>query len=93
MSGAMIEFPTKGTSGRGYFAVPASGRGPGVIVLQEWWGLVDHIKTVAGRTVDFTICDGADHASFNDTRAEVYDEVHAATCWSRMLAFYQTHVR
>ena len=31
----------------GYLAVPASGSGPGVVVLQEWWGLVDHIKQVA----------------------------------------------
>jgi len=33
----------------GYLAVPASGSGMGVIVLQEWWGLVPHIKTVADR--------------------------------------------
>lgn len=35
--------------GRGYLALPASGRGPGVVVLQEWWGLVDHIRDVADR--------------------------------------------
>ena len=35
--------------GLGYLAMPASGQGPGVIVLQEWWGLVPHIKAVAGR--------------------------------------------
>ena len=35
--------------GLGYLAVPASGSGPGVIVLQEWWGLVPHIKAVADR--------------------------------------------
>ncbi|MGG6296181.1 dienelactone hydrolase family protein [Leptolyngbya sp. AN02str] len=33
----------------GYLATPASGTGPGVIVLQEWWGLVPHIKDVADR--------------------------------------------
>lgn len=33
----------------GYLATPASGSGPGVIVLQEWWGLVPHIKSVADR--------------------------------------------
>ncbi|GAB4145244.1 MAG: dienelactone hydrolase family protein [Cyanobacteria bacterium J069] len=33
----------------GYLALPAAGSGPGVIVLQEWWGLVPHIKTVADR--------------------------------------------
>lgn len=33
----------------GYLALPASGSGQGVIVLQEWWGLVPHIKEVADR--------------------------------------------
>jgi carboxymethylenebutenolidase len=33
----------------GYLALPPSGSGPGVVVLQEWWGLVPHIKTVADR--------------------------------------------
>lgn len=33
----------------GYLAIPEAGSGAGVIVLQEWWGLVPHIKTVADR--------------------------------------------
>ena len=226
MSGSMVEFPSNGKTGNGYLAVPASGSGPGVIVLQEWWGLVDHIKEVAdrfaaegfvalapdlyhgqsatspddagklmmaldigrvekdlrgaidallardevtsahvgtvgfcmggqlslyaacenasvgacvvfygihpnvkpnlstleapvlgffaekdefvppaaarqleadlkaaGKTADITIFEGADHAFFNDTRVEAYDATHAATCWSRTLAFYREHVR
>ena len=32
-----------------YLALPASGRGPGVVVIQEWWGLVDHIRDVCDR--------------------------------------------
>jgi carboxymethylenebutenolidase len=36
-------------SGHGYLATPASGRGPGVIVIQEWWGLDDHIADVTDR--------------------------------------------
>lgn len=32
----------------GYLMRPAAGK-PGVIVLQEWWGLVPHIKDIAGR--------------------------------------------
>jgi len=36
-------------AGLGYLAVPASGSGAGVIVLQEWWGLVPHIKDIADR--------------------------------------------
>lgn len=44
--GRMVEF---GDGGSGYLATPASGSGPGVIVIQEWWGLVDHVKDVADR--------------------------------------------
>lgn len=47
--GDMIEFASNGGSARGYLALPASGRGPGVLVLQEWWGLVPQIKGVCDR--------------------------------------------
>ena len=47
--GKMVEFPTNGKTGSGYLATPQSGGGPGVIVIQEWWGLVDHIKDLAER--------------------------------------------
>lgn len=30
-------------------STPASGSGPGVIVIQEWWGLVPHIESVCDR--------------------------------------------
>jgi carboxymethylenebutenolidase len=49
MSGNMITFPSNGSNAQGYLAVPPSGKGPGVIVIQEWWGLVDHIKDVCDR--------------------------------------------
>jgi carboxymethylenebutenolidase len=49
MAGQMVEFPSNGQRCTGYLAVPASGSGPGVIVLQEWWGLVPHIKSVCDR--------------------------------------------
>ncbi len=47
--GEMVSFTSNGTSAQGYLAIPASGRGRGVIVIQEWWGLVPHIKDVADR--------------------------------------------
>ena len=49
MAGTMVDFPTNGHTTHGYLATPASGKGPGVIVIQEWWGLVPHIKNVADR--------------------------------------------
>lgn len=45
----MIEFRANGRTAAGYLSLPASGRGPGIIVIQEWWGLVGHIKAVADR--------------------------------------------
>jgi carboxymethylenebutenolidase len=47
--GEMVSFPSNGDTCDGYLAVPESGSGPGVIVIQEWWGLVDHIKDLADR--------------------------------------------
>jgi carboxymethylenebutenolidase len=49
MAGTMVQFPANGGTTSGYLATPASGQGPGVIVLQEWWGLVGHIKAVCDR--------------------------------------------
>src|ERR1700730_13463298 len=47
--GGMIEFPGGGHGDRGYLATPPSGSGPGVVVVQEWWGLVPHITHVCDR--------------------------------------------
>jgi carboxymethylenebutenolidase len=49
--GEIIEFPSNGNSARGYIAVPAKAleSGAGIIVLQEWWGLVDQITRTCDR--------------------------------------------
>lgn len=44
-----VSFPSKGQTAHGYLALPDDGNGPGVIVIQEWWGLTDHIRDVADR--------------------------------------------
>lgn len=49
MTGRMIEFKSNGGTASGYLSTPESGGGPGVVVIQEWWGLVPHIKDVADR--------------------------------------------
>jgi len=48
-AGREIEFASNGERVRGYLALPKQGSGPGVLVLQEWWGLVDHIRDVCDR--------------------------------------------
>jgi len=45
----MIEIPSSAGALPGYLGVPDSGRGPGVIVIQEWWGIVPHIQSVVER--------------------------------------------
>jgi carboxymethylenebutenolidase len=47
--GEMVEFPSNGATGGGYLAPASEGAGLGVIVVQEWWGLVDHIVDVCDR--------------------------------------------
>jgi carboxymethylenebutenolidase len=49
MPGKMVDFPSNGGTTQGYLATPTSGKGPGVLVIQEWWGLVPHIKRVCDR--------------------------------------------
>ena len=44
-----VSFPSNGATAHGYLALPESGRGPGVVVIQEWWGLTSHIAAVADR--------------------------------------------
>jgi carboxymethylenebutenolidase len=47
--GEMVQLTVNGGSTGGYLALPQNNSGPGVIVIQEWWGLVDHIKDVCDR--------------------------------------------
>jgi carboxymethylenebutenolidase len=44
-----VEFRSTGSKASAYLAKPAGGRGPGVLVIQEWWGLDDSMKEMADR--------------------------------------------
>lgn len=44
-----VAFPSNGRQAHGYLALPESGQGPGVVVIQEWWGLTDHIADICDR--------------------------------------------
>ncbi len=49
----MIDFQRPdGKKVNGYLAEPTSGSGPGVVVIQEWWGLNDQIRGVANRLAE-----------------------------------------
>ncbi|MGA2873640.1 MAG: dienelactone hydrolase family protein [Candidatus Dormibacteria bacterium] len=49
MAGRMVEFSSNGSTATGYLSTPAGGSGPALVVVQEWWGLVDQIKRTADR--------------------------------------------
>lgn len=60
--GEIVEFQSNGDKGSGYFSA-ADGGGPAVLVIQEWWGLVPHIKDV---------CDRYAAAGFNALAPDLY---------------------
>jgi carboxymethylenebutenolidase len=47
--GTMVDFASNGNTASGYLALPGSGNGPGVIVVQEWWGLDSGTKEMTDR--------------------------------------------
>jgi carboxymethylenebutenolidase len=47
--GEIVQFPSNGATASGYLVTPPSGSGPGVIVIQEWWGLDPSCKEMADR--------------------------------------------
>jgi len=47
--GETVEFPSNGHTASGYLAKPPSGHGPGVVVIQEWWGVNEHIRDLCDR--------------------------------------------
>ena len=44
-----VTFPSNGGEAHGYLALPDSGQGPGLVVIQEWWGLTSHIADITDR--------------------------------------------
>ena len=50
--GSMVDFASNGDRASGYLALPDGGQGPGVIVVQEWWGLDSGIKEMADRLAE-----------------------------------------
>jgi carboxymethylenebutenolidase len=50
--GELVTFASNGNDARGYLATPDGGTGPGVIVVQEWWGLDSGIKEMADRLAE-----------------------------------------
>ena len=44
-----VTFPSNGSTAPGYLVTPPDGHGLPIVVLQEWWGVDDHIRAVCDR--------------------------------------------
>ena len=44
-----VTFASNGGTGHGYLVLPEAASGPGLVLIQEWWGLTEHIIDVARR--------------------------------------------
>ncbi len=44
-----VTFPSNGGEAHGYLALSPSGTGPGLVVIQEWWGLTTHVEDLVNR--------------------------------------------
>lgn len=44
-----VEFPSGEGTAHGYLELPPRGSGPGLVVIQEWWGLTSHIADLTRR--------------------------------------------
>jgi carboxymethylenebutenolidase len=52
MAEEQVEFTSNGGTASGYLYTPESESGPGVIVIQEWWGVESALKEMASRLAD-----------------------------------------
>lgn len=49
MSGTRVEWAANGHTAEGYLALPEWTPAPGIVVIQEWWGIDPHIRSVVDR--------------------------------------------
>ena len=47
----IVQMNINGVSAEGYLSKPGNldSKAPGIVVIQEWWGLDDHIKSITER--------------------------------------------
>lgn len=52
MAEKTLTIPTAGGETTAFVAIPETPNGKAIILIHEWWGLVDHIKAIARRYAD-----------------------------------------
>ncbi len=90
-----IKLPVGERTTRGYLAVPTGdGPWPGVVVVQEWWGLNDNIREVADRFAEAGFVALAPDLYFGETATEPDDarKLAMALQWDEALHVIQVAV-
>ncbi len=86
-----------GKDAAGYLAKAGRANAPGVVVIQEWWGLQDQIRGICDR---FAVCGYealapdlyAKHGFMNEQRPDAHQRQAAELAWSRTLEFWARHL-
>ena len=50
-----VRFPGGDGEAFGYLRLPETGSGPGVVVIQEWWGLTTHVASSAASAESWVV--------------------------------------
>lgn len=93
--GTQISLDIDGRATRGYLALPdGEGPWPGVVVIQEWWGLNDNIRDIADRYAGDGFVALAPDLYFGEEADEPDDarKLAMALEWDQALTIIQTAV-
>lgn len=94
-NGDMIALEVNGKNTSAYLTVPeGEGPWPGVVVIQEWWGLTDHIKEVANRFAQAGFAAIAPDLYYGEVATEPDEarKLRMALDWDKALAAIQQAV-
>ncbi len=92
---ATVPLQVGGKSTVAYVAVPVGdGPWPGVVVIQEWWGLEDHIKSVADRFAEEGFVAIAPDLYYGEVATEPDEakKLRMALDWDKALAAIQASI-
>ncbi|HET9222342.1 MAG TPA: dienelactone hydrolase family protein [Roseiflexaceae bacterium] len=96
----MVKFAAGARNVSGHLATPASGSGPGVIVLHAWWGagaqsvqVLEMRLRSAGHATTFYTYPTTRHWFAEDDRLDAYNAEAVQLAWERSIKFLRSHLR
>ena len=91
------QIPSNGSAAHGYLRLPETGRGPGVVAIQEWWGLDSHLIDVVDRfaneaflALTSDLYHGEEACLFQQRPVRDHDSSASQLAWQRTVEFLRT---